>query len=434
MEPRVLPPEPVPLVGGAFLQARPLVVGPLLALSLGALVASGAPGGQVRALGVVQGGMLAFFSVEALLARRRRVTERWLGGSLAATVLGIGAANAASGGLDSPALPMLFAPVGVAFAAFGAGRRAGWVAALAVAVLVALLALPAPFAPVPDPWRRRMLLGATLGSLLLLRLGVAGLADAHSRGRLALRRISDGALDEAAARMRSIDALGARVAHEIKNPLASVKGLASLLSEGEPDERRARRFAVLLGEVARIEQILADYLSFTRPLEPPRPAPVRLDELIAQALETVDARAEQQGAALLADGSRVEILADRPRLLEALLNLLTNALEAGATRVTVRWRRDAERAVIEVRDDGRGMTPDALARLGTPYESSRPGGTGLGVALARAAARQHGGELTYSSQPGQGTTAHMELPSISDPHTAAPPAPGPRAASRGAPR
>jgi len=167
---------------------------------------------------------------------------------------------------------------------------------------------------------------------------------------------------------------------------------------------------VLLAEVGRVEGILGAYLDFSRPIEALKVESFAVEELVNSAVEVVDARAQRQGVEVRASGPAVQARGDRRRLLEALLNLLTNALEAGARRVEVRWGPEGEGLALRVQDDGRGMGPEALSRLGTPFVTTREGGTGLGVVLARAAARQHGGELRYESEAGRGTVATLELP------------------------
>ncbi len=403
-------PEPVALVGGAFLRARPRVVAPLVLFSAVALRHAGVPVEQQAVLGAIQGGMVAFFCAEAWQVRRRAVSARWLATSLAITVLGLGAAVGASGGLGSPVLPMLFAPLGVSMAAFGRGRLA--TAVLGLGGLVVLLwwgagpLFPAP----PEPWRGRMTAACAAGAAALLWMGVGGLADAHRGAVRSLELAGQGLLEEAAAKMRSLEQVGARVAHEVKNPLASVKGLAALLAEGEADPRRQRRFEVLQGEVERIEKILGDYLSFSRPMEGLREGEFALDELARALVEVLDGRARRQDAVVVAAGGELSLRGDRARLFEALLNLTSNALEAGARRVELRWGIAGAGVRVQVRDDGRGMGPEELARLGTPFHTTREGGTGLGVVLARAAVRQHGGELTFESAPGQGTTVTLMFP------------------------
>jgi signal transduction histidine kinase len=108
----------------------------------------------------------------------------------------------------------------------------------------------------------------------------------------------------------------------------------------------------------------------------------------------------------------VTVTGDPRRIKEALLNLVANALEATPRRgsIEVRVFGDGDDAVIAVQDTGAGIAPDVLARLGTPFFTTRQGGTGLGVVLARAAIRQHGGDLRFESEVGRGTVATVRLP------------------------
>ena len=95
------------------------------------------------------------------------------------------------------------------------------------------------------------------------------------------------------------------------------------------------------------------------------------------------------------------------------MNLLANAIEATPSKgsVTVEIGRVGDGAEIMIRDTGKGIAPDVLSRIGTPFFTTRDGGTGLGVVLARAVANHHGGELKYASEVGRGTTVTMILPS-----------------------
>ena len=134
-------------------------------------------------------------------------------------------------------------------------------------------------------------------------------------------------------------------------------------------------------------------------------------------LITLEARAATRSARLAREGECGVVRGDRRRLKEALLNLVANAIEAGAGagpsghRVTVRLARQADGAAsVIVEDTGRGMSARDLEKIGTPFFTSREGGTGLGVVLARGVIQQHGGELAYESQEGKGTRARVRLP------------------------
>ena len=115
---------------------------------------------------------------------------------------------------------------------------------------------------------------------------------------------------------------------------------------------------------------------------------------------------------IVQSGSARKISGDPRRLREALLNLLSNALEASppGSRIEVRLSDVAGDSVIEVVDNGRGIPREDLPRVGTPFFTTRAGGTGLGVVITRSIAEQHGGRLELESVPGRGTRATILLP------------------------
>jgi signal transduction histidine kinase len=136
-----------------------------------------------------------------------------------------------------------------------------------------------------------------------------------------------------------------------------------------------------------------------------------LGALTDEVLSLMDARAASAGVTLRRRGDAI-IEADERRLKDALFNLVGNAVEATPQGGKVEIEIDeVERAArIAVRDSGRGMSPEVLDRIGTPFFTTRDEGTGLGVVVARATFTQHGGSLVYSSEPGRGTTAVGTLP------------------------
>jgi two-component system, NtrC family, sensor histidine kinase HydH len=125
----------------------------------------------------------------------------------------------------------------------------------------------------------------------------------------------------------------------------------------------------------------------------------------------LSARADAARVRLSSRGDAL-VEGDRRRLEEALLNLVANAIEATPPggEVAVEVRSCADQVEILVRDTGRGIPPEALPRLGTPFFTTREEGTGLGVALARSVIGLHGGSLRYESEPGKGTTVTARLP------------------------
>jgi signal transduction histidine kinase len=215
---------------------------------------------------------------------------------------------------------------------------------------------------------------------------------------------------QAVERSRELEQLGARLSHELKNPLAAIKALAQLAGRAahEPDAREA--LETIASEAERMRNVLDEYLSFSRPLEKLRLEPVSLGDLAQEVLAVMAGRADEARVTLATSGDAVAV-ADPRRLKEALLNLVLNAIEAtppgGRVTATVSAERNVAR--ITVADTGVGMSAEVLSRIGTPFFTTRDSGTGLGVLLARSVFTQHGGGLSYESTPGAGTVAVASL-------------------------
>src|SRR4051812_17559118 len=146
-------------VATAFLRRRPLVVAPMFAILVVTLVVGPGPRAQVAAVAVVASVALGFFCWEAWRGRRHLIGEGGLFTSLVATLVGIGVASAATGGIASPLVLMAFAPTVVGFAAFGRGRRSDGLLLLAVVIYTALALLPPglPFPPLATGGRRLLM-------------------------------------------------------------------------------------------------------------------------------------------------------------------------------------------------------------------------------------------------------------------------------------
>ena len=249
-------------------------------------------------------------------------------------------------------------------------------------------------------------------ALVLAYVGVAQLSDTLGRARDSVIRLREDALRGAMDRLRSQETTREKLAHELKNPLASIKGLAQLSVDDAADPSTKRRFDVLLTAVGHMEDLVEEYLAFARPLGELERARLDLDALVEEALELVATPARTAGVAIACVGSSGEILADRRRILEALLNVLTNAIEASepGTRIRVELERSSAAVCIRVIDQGEGLPETAGERVGTPYFTTKPSGTGLGVVVATAAIREHGGTLTLADNPERGATATLTLP------------------------
>lgn len=319
------------------------------------------------------------------------------------------AAVTATGAIESPLLVTLVTPYLAALLIVGDRRETRALLAATGLAVCGLAALPRAWS---GPELPRSLHAAVV---VLSVIGVGALlAPFHSamhKMRDDLARAREEMASEALARARSLEQVGTKVAHELKNPLSAVKALVQLVARDAAEPSSQERLQVVEKEIARMQEILADYLSFNRPLQELLPQQVDLGPMVADTLLVLSASADKRHVRLTSQGEAL-LQADRRRLKDALLNLVANAIEATPPggEVEVEVRSAGEDAEIVVRDSGRGMSPETLLRLGTPFFTTREDGTGLGIVLARAVVTQHGGSLRYESTPGQGTTATVKLP------------------------
>jgi signal transduction histidine kinase len=215
-------------------------------------------------------------------------------------------------------------------------------------------------------------------------------------------------------RLASLGRLSTVIAHEVRNPLMIIK--ASLHSLGQPgvDATRVREAVHDIDEeVARLNRIVNEVLDFARPI---RFDLTRTDvNALCRAAATA-ALASGPGAdiALTLDPSLGEMTTDAERLRIALVNLLVNARHAvngaDAGAVSCTSRAAGARLVIEIADRGAGIAPDKLAQIFDPYFTTKRGGTGLGLPIAKNIIEGLGGTITVSSALGRGTDVRIELP------------------------
>jgi signal transduction histidine kinase len=398
------------LVGTVFLRVRPLVVAPVAVVNSLLLATSRAPIDQRIALGVAFGSAIALFVVERWLLGRRTVSAQWLAGSLALTTALLGIGCACSGGIASPLLPLLAAPPVVAASAFGRTRVTLASGTWSFAVIAALALAPPLWPALAAPYSRAMTVAAFGGLLGLAYAGVAGLVDAHARTGEILDRMRLATIDEAASRMRAIEQVGAKVAHELKNPLAGMKALLQLVRGGELTPKAAERLDIALGEVDRMDGIVRDYLSFARPLADLELGEVEVGALAADVVSVLGARAQLAGITLATNGGAFTAYADARRLREAIYNLVDNAIAATPRggHVSIAVRAEHEVIAVTIDDTGAGIDP-GIASAGA-FVTTKPDGHGLGLTIARAAVAQHGGTLSIARRTEGGTRAQLRIP------------------------
>ncbi len=318
-------------------------------------------------------------------------------------------ATAVTGGLGSPLLLTVVAPYAAAASLVGDRRETRGLLGFTAAAVAALALLPPAWTgPGLAPGAHRLLVVVSVvgaGALLSPAFAILRVKRAE------LARAREELASDALARAQSLEQIGAKVAHELKNPLTGVKALVQLGLRNPAEAASHERLVIVEREVGRMQEVLQNYLTFTRPLQGVRPARVELGALVSDALLVLSARADEARIRLYTQGDAT--LDADPRLLrEALLNLVANAIEATPPggEVVVDVRPAGDEVELVVRDTGRGMAPETLRRLGTPFFTTRDDGTGLGVVLARSVIAQHGGALSYDSQPGAGTRVTVSLP------------------------
>lgn len=245
-----------------------------------------------------------------------------------------------------------------------------------------------------------LLIGAiAAGGLLLAALGLF---------RWILRREAEGRTLEHERRLASLGQMSAVLAHEIRNPLASLKGNAQLLARALPEGEKSRTKADrVVGEAIRLETLTNDLLEFARTGAIQR--------------EPIDPIALLREAAVEVGGDRIEVAVagapdawqlDRPRIRQVLTNLLDNAVQSteAGSRVEAGVGREGNCLVYVVRDHGPGIAEDDLPRLFEPFFSRRTQGTGLGLAVSKRLVELHGGSIQARNLPGGGAEFSVSLP------------------------
>jgi signal transduction histidine kinase len=372
--------------------------------------------------------MIVAFTCGQLLTLREYLrgapSVRVVGLNTVAMSFGMLAVVALTGGADSPVAPtlMFFCNIlPLVLSPWSAGIAAGIVCA-GLLLLTAAQALGWYTHAVPTLFGG----GAYVGSRTLLLTRGVGFAlfslvsfIVNLRVRQALDEIGrrsirtrDEALADHAEQMRTLTTVAGEIAHELKNPLASIKGLASLVAR-DLHGKNAEHMVVLRREVDRMQSVLEEFLNFSRPLVPLSLTEVDLDELCADVLRLHESVAATRGVRLMLEadpGARVR--GDRRKLKQILINLVQNALDASPPDAPLRVvvDRGGDKSLrLRVIDRGPGVAPEVAARIFDAGVTTKPNGSGLGLTLSRLLARQHGGELALSSSA-VGCTAELTLP------------------------
>ncbi|MBH0171305.1 ATP-binding protein [Fictibacillus sp. 18YEL24] len=211
-------------------------------------------------------------------------------------------------------------------------------------------------------------------------------------------------------KQHTLGELAASIAHEVRNPLTVVKGFLQLM-EGE-DERHKHYYPLILSELGRAENIISDYLNFAKP-EFKKIETFPLPLLVMELSILLNPYALKEGISLTHTiESDAVLTTDRNQLKQALINILKNAVEATPKegRVTIKLIEEDDAVKIIVRDTGKGMTKEQLARVGSLFFSTKEQGTGLGTMVSTRIIESMGGRVDYASKLGKGTKVSVTLP------------------------
>ncbi len=366
---------------------------------------------------------VTFFAVEWVRFRRHGAERLNVPLNLAAAALGQALVSLATGGLSSPFV-VVAVPLAVVFGLNLAPAAAMAIVAFQLAVLAAFAALALGGA-IPDLNLALLGGGSHVGNAswawsqaaVLALLVVAGAGIGRT-----LRVVFDGMVRKALTaqqeslrshreRAEELSALSAEIAHELKNPLASVKGLAGLLAQDVPPGKPAERLAVLRREVDRMQGILDEFLNFSRPLVPLALGRVDLGALAAEVAALHEGIAQDRGVAVSVRGE-ASGRCDPRKVKQVLINLVQNAIDASpaGAAVEIEVGEDVGGTRLCVLDRGRGVDPALGRRVFDAGVTTKARGSGLGLTVARALARQHGGDLGLAPRPGGGCAAELRLP------------------------
>ena len=263
-----------------------------------------------------------------------------------------------------------------------------------------------------------------IASVVMLLVLVAALGSVIYRDTIAPLRtklVHSQNLLERQEKLATLGTLAAGIAHEIRNPLTSLKARLYTLEKHLLVVPAARKDTdIISAEISRLERIVQDVLSFARPADP-KLETIAADTLLREVQGLMSPNLESRKVQLMVESSpELFVRADSGHLKQVLINLARNAAEAidGNGTVTLRARstraqfdgRERDAVILEVSDTGKGIPPEVEKRLFDPFFSTKDTGTGLGLPISGRLVQKQGGILQYQTRPGHGTTFGVVLP------------------------
>ncbi|MBL1378391.1 sensor histidine kinase [Zobellella iuensis] len=219
-----------------------------------------------------------------------------------------------------------------------------------------------------------------------------------------------------AQRLAALGHMAATLAHQIRTPLSAAMLYGANLSSPALSEGQRQQFQQrLVARLQDIERQISDILMFARQEQSPLADELEVATLLEQSREAATPLLAARGVALEITGpGSGRILGNGNSLKSILLNLMENAAEAGASRISLESEVEQQQVVIRVRDNGKGMDETLSAKIFAPFFTTRSQGTGLGLAAVAAVARAHQGRVTVASAPGRGSCFSLWLPLLAN--------------------
>jgi len=228
-------------------------------------------------------------------------------------------------------------------------------------------------------------------------------------------------------KMAAFGLLAAGIAHEVGNPLTSISSIVQILEKRDLDEYTRERLRLVGGQLQRIQTILRELINFSRPASVER-SRIHLAGIVQEALDIAKYYKDMKSRTIASEVPHTLplLFGVRDQLVQVLFNLILNAIDATARggKVTIRAVHDESHLLIEVEDNGSGISAEHQERLFTPYFTTKKQGTGLGLFVTYKLISEHGGQVKCESSTGSGTIFRIHLP-IAQPlqgdHHASPP-------------
>ena len=217
-----------------------------------------------------------------------------------------------------------------------------------------------------------------------------------------------------ADRLKTLGEVASGLAHEIRHPLATIRGALEIIGERSSKESPEAEFSRLaMGEVQRLDNLVWEFLRYARPHVPDL-SPTALHDIVARVCTLLRVEAERAAVTLVADSteSLPDLSIDAPQIEQVLLNVILNAIQASppGARVHVRGHLENLDAVIDVIDEGHGIPAHCTSQVFSPFFTTREKGTGLGLAIAARIVMEHHGSLEIHETSARGTCVRLRLP------------------------